>query len=102
MAYSYRYKFPALFFLSVVMAFGQATSGGIFGSVSLVRGFPIREKLQLQLRVEMHNALNHTQFSSLNQTALFNAAGAQTNAQFGQFTTARNPRIMQWALRLRF
>ena len=70
--------------------------------ISLVKGIPIREKFQMQLRVEMYNAFNHTQFSALNQTANFNAAGAQTNAQFGQYTAARNPRIMQWALRLRF
>ena len=70
--------------------------------VSLVKGMPIHERAQLQLRVEMYNAFNHTQFSALNQTAQFNAAGAQTNAQFGQYTAARNPRIMQWALRLRF
>jgi hypothetical protein len=70
--------------------------------VSLVKGFPIRERVQVQLRLEMYNAFNHTQFSALNQTALFNAAGAQTNAQLGQYTAARDPRIMQWALRLRF
>ena len=70
--------------------------------ISMVKGVPIHERAQLQLRVEMYNAFNHTQFSALNQAAQFNAAGAQTNAQFGQYTTARNPRIMQWALRLRF
>ena len=70
--------------------------------ISLVKGIPIRERVQMQLRVEMYNAFNHTQFSALNQTAQFNAAGAQTNAQFGQYTAAQNPRIMQWALRLRF
>jgi hypothetical protein len=70
--------------------------------ISFVKGFPVREKFQMQLRVEMYNAFNHTQFSTLNQTANFSATGAQTNAQFGQYTAARNPRIMQWALRLRF
>ena len=70
--------------------------------ISMVKIIPMREKVQLQLRVEMYNAFNHTQFSALNQTAQFNAAGVQTNTQFGQYTAARPPRIMQWALRLRF
>ncbi len=70
--------------------------------ISLVKGIPIQEKIQLQLRVEMYNAFNHTQFSTIGQTANFNPAGVQTTANFGQYTAAQNPRIMQWALRLRF
>jgi hypothetical protein len=45
---------------------------------------------------------NHTQFSAINTTALFNASGAQTNSQFGQYTATQNPRILQWAVRLQF
>ena len=30
------------------------------------------------------------------------ATGAQTNAQLGQYTAARDPRIMQWAVRMQF
>jgi hypothetical protein len=70
--------------------------------VSLVKGIPIWERVHLQFRVEMYNFFNHPQFSTVNTTAQFNAAGAQTNALFGQYTAAQNPRIMQWAVRLEF
>jgi hypothetical protein len=70
--------------------------------LSLAKGIPIRERVHMQFRVEMYNAFNHTQFSTLNATAQFNATGAQTNAQFGQYTAARDPRIMQWAVRMQF
>jgi hypothetical protein len=39
----------------------------------------------------------------VNNNATFNTAtGAQTNAQFGQLTGARNNRIMQGSLRFTF
>ena len=99
---------PAAFAAPAVGTLGTPTKFLVRGpgphnfDISVVRIFPIREKLRLEFRAEMYNALNHTQFSALNQTAQFSAAGVQTNAQFGQFTAARNPRIMQWAMRLRF
>lgn len=37
----------------------------------------------------MHNAFNHTQFSTQGLTATFNAAGANTNAGLRQYTAAR-------------
>jgi len=33
---------------------------------------------------------NHTQFSGIDTTARFDAAGNQTNARFGQYTAAIN------------
>jgi hypothetical protein len=45
---------------------------------------------------------NHTQFSSFDATARFDANGNQVNAQFGQYTAARDPRILQLAVRLQF
>jgi hypothetical protein len=50
----------------------------------------------------MYNAFNHTQFSALDTAARFDAQGRQVNTQFGQFTAARSPRIMQFALRFNF
>ena len=50
----------------------------------------------------MYNVLNHTQFSAIDNTARFDAAGNQVNANFGDATTARNPRIMQASLRFSF
>ena len=57
---------------------------------------------RLQLRWEMYNVLNHTQFKTVNHDAEFDAAGNQTNINFGKVTAARNPRIMQGSIRMNF
>jgi hypothetical protein len=99
---------PTVFALPAVGTVGDPSKNLIRGpglndwDVSLVKGIPIWERVRMQFRVEMYNFFNHPQFSAINTTAQFNAAGAQTNAQFGQYTAAQNPRIMQWAVRLEF
>ncbi len=70
--------------------------------VAVFKNFPVSERLRLQFRCEFYNAFNHTQFSGLDTTARFDQAGKQVNARFGEFTAARNPRIMQLALRFYF
>ena len=71
--------------------------------ITLFKSFAIYERARLQFRCEMSNAFNHTQFSAFDTTARFDpATGAQTNTRFGEFTTARNPRIVQMALRFSF
>jgi hypothetical protein len=71
--------------------------------LSLVKNFPIREPLRLQFRAELYNAFNHTQFSGLNTTAPFDAAGNFiTTSTFGQVTAARTPRQIQFAVRFTF
>jgi hypothetical protein len=70
--------------------------------ISVFKNFPVGEDKKFQLRWEMYNVLNHTQFDDVNNTARFNAAGAQTNAQFGRVTSARQERRMQVALRFNF
>ncbi len=68
--------------------------------IALFKNFPVREPVRLQFRVEFYNAFNHTQFSAIDTTARFDSAtGAQGNARFGEFTTARNPRQIQFAVR---
>ena len=67
------------------------------------KNFPLKnEQRSFQFRWEFYNLFNHTQFSSMNTTATFNAAGIQTNAQLGQATGSRAARIMQASLRFRF
>ena len=56
----------------------------------------------VQLRAEFYNAFNHTQYSAVNTAARFDTAGNQTNAQFGQVTATRSPRVIQLALTFRF
>jgi hypothetical protein len=69
---------------------------------ALFKSFRIREATSLQFRWELYNAFNHTQFAGLDTTARFDPTGAQVNSRFGQFISARNPRIMQLALRFYF
>ncbi len=71
-------------------------------NTSLYKEFSVKERLHFQFRAEAYNTFNHTQFSGVNTTITFNAAGVNTNAQAGQITSARDPRIMQLALRLLF
>ena len=70
--------------------------------LSAFKNFHVGERISAQFRCEGYNAFNHTQFSALNTTAQFDATGAQINQSFGQFTAARNPRILQLALRFHF
>jgi hypothetical protein len=57
---------------------------------------------RLQLRWEVYNIFNHTQFSDVDRTARFDAQGNQTNARFGQVIAARQPRVMQGSIRFLF
>ena len=71
-------------------------------NTSLFKNFTVKERLRFQFRAEAYNTFNHPQWSSVNTTITFNANGVNTNAQAGQVTAARDPRIMQMALRLMF
>ena len=71
-------------------------------NMSLFKNFSLKERFRFQFRAEAYNTFNHTQYSSVNTTITFNAAGVNSNAQAGQMTAARDPRIMQLALRLTF
>jgi hypothetical protein len=70
--------------------------------MALFKNFSIREQMRLQFRWELYNAFNHTQFSGLDTAARFDAQGNQVNGRFGEFTSARSPRVMQFALRFYF
>ena len=70
--------------------------------VAVFKNFTLREPLRMQFRWETYNTFNHTQFSAFDTTARFDAQGRQVNARFGEFTTARLPRQMQFALRFFF
>jgi hypothetical protein len=70
--------------------------------LSIFKNFPVREKAHLQFRWEMYNAFNHTQFTSLDTGARFDALGNQVNTRFGALTATRDPRSMQGSLRFLF
>lgn len=76
---------------------------------ALFKNIPFENKMVVQFRLETYNTFNHTQFNSLNNTATFATAASasnpnppQTDATFGRFNGANNPRYLQLALRLNF
>jgi hypothetical protein len=71
--------------------------------ISVSKRFPIlSEERYVQFRGEFFNAWNHTQFSGQDATARFDAQGRQVNSNFGAYTGARDPRLIQLSLKLIF
>lgn len=88
--------------------FGNMTQKPIRGpgrnnwNTSIFKNFVVKEKVNMQLRGEAYNTFNHTQFSGVDTTITYNAAGVNTRTSSGQLTSARDPRIMQIAVRIMF
>jgi hypothetical protein len=57
---------------------------------------------RLQIRWEIYNLFNTVNWSTIDTSAQFNEAGVQVDTQFGKATAARDPRIMQGAIRFSF
>ncbi len=106
---------PAAFALPAKGNFGNAPKdvirlpGTNNWDVSLFKKIPLgSETRYLQLRWEIYNVFNHTQFSGIDTAARFddNVSSAtyrqQVNTRFGQVTAARPARVMQGSLRLTF
>ncbi len=70
--------------------------------LAVTKNLPLNEKMRFQLRLEMYNALNHTQFSTWDTTARFDANGNQINARLGSDIAARAPREIQIGARFLF
>ena len=70
--------------------------------LSLIRNIRLGPTSRLQFRTELYNAFNNTQFATVNTAAVFNAAGQQTNGEFGQYTAARPSRRIVFTLRALF
>lgn len=66
------------------------------------KDFTLHENFRFQLRGEFYNAFNHTQWSSIDSTARFDATGKQINGTFGQAVGDRGGRVIQLALRVSF
>jgi outer membrane receptor protein involved in Fe transport len=71
-------------------------------NASLFKNFIIKERFRFQFRAEAYNTFNHTQFSGVDTTIQYNAAGQNIRSSSGQITSARDPRIMQFAMRVIF
>lgn len=80
--------------------FGNASIGSITGpgsinfDMALYKDFHINERNMVEFRSEFFNTFNHTNFSGVNTTFGSN--------NFGQITSAADPRIIEFALRYEF
>jgi hypothetical protein len=80
--------------------FGNAGPGIIKGpseksfNVALFKNFPIKERAHFEFRAEAFNIANHTNFNAVS-TVL-------GSGNFGQVTSALDPRILEFALKLVF
>jgi hypothetical protein len=71
--------------------------------LSAFKDFKIHERANIELRGELYNAFNHTQWAGISASPVFNTAtGAQTSTTFGQANSDRGPRVIQLALRFAF
>jgi hypothetical protein len=72
--------------------------------ISLFKNFQLgnNETRRLQFRLESYNTLNHTQFTTIDTSARFDASGHQVNNEFGQYTAAAPSRRLVLGLKLYF
>jgi hypothetical protein len=91
---------PNAFGLPPVGTFGNIGKNPLWGpglfnwDMGVFKNIPITERLSLQFRAEFFNVFNHANFQDPNY--------ALTGGGFGQIYSARDPRIGQFALKLRF
>jgi hypothetical protein len=82
--------------------------------LAFFKNIRLGEKREVQLRWEIYNIFNHTNFKDIDGSMTFalksvtnpdgttTAAFQQTNARFGAPTSARSPRVMQGSIRINF
>jgi hypothetical protein len=71
-------------------------------NLTLFKNISLGGNRRLQLRWEIYNVFNRTQFATVDAVARFDPAGNQVNTRFGQVITTRTPRVMQIAVRFVF
>jgi hypothetical protein len=89
---------PAAFAITPQDQLGNTSRASLFGpgqdnfDIAVQRIFPIKERIQFRIRVDMFNAFNHPQFSNLNTSI--------TSPAFGSITSDLGPRVMDVSGRL--
>jgi hypothetical protein len=77
--------------------------GQINMDASLSRIFALTEHFKLEARAEAFNAINHTNFKVPKTTTVqITDINAITASTFGRLTSANDPRILQFAMKLHF
>jgi hypothetical protein len=70
--------------------------------ISIFKNFPMKGNQRMQFRWEIYNLFDQVSFNEVDTSANFDAAGNQTDTNFGKVTSARNERRMQFSLRYTF
>jgi hypothetical protein len=98
------FRNPANFTIGNVGRTLPATRGpGLIDmSFSVFKVVRIRERMQVEVRAESFNALNHVNLNNPNTSFTPNSQGMNSNATFGRCTSALEPRRMQFGMRLTF
>ncbi|MEO7192706.1 MAG: carboxypeptidase-like regulatory domain-containing protein [Vicinamibacterales bacterium] len=79
--------------------------GFVNHDITLFKNFAMANRRNLQIRIEMYNAFNTTQYSGVDTNAVFDfATGVQTKQTFGQVTGVRGSsnRVIQLGTRFTF
>jgi hypothetical protein len=63
--------------------------------IAILKNIPISEQKRFEFRAELFNVFNHTQFVNPD-------GDSSDGSQFGQVTSARDPRLVQFALKFLF
>jgi Carboxypeptidase regulatory-like domain/TonB-dependent Receptor Plug Domain len=100
---------PCAFMSAPAGQLGTAPRAPVYGprfvntDFSVVKNFPIREQVGLQFRAEFFNIFNHPQFYLLGNGGLGFMQDINQPTSFGVVNdTVGNPRVMQFALKLKF
>jgi hypothetical protein len=70
--------------------------------ISFFKNFPMKGTQKMQFRWEIYNLFDQVSYFEVDTSAIFDAAGRQTDTNFGKVTSARNERRMQFSLRYLF
>ena len=70
--------------------------------LSIFKNFPMKGNQKMQFRWEIYNLFDSLSFNEVDTSAIFDAAGNQTDTNFGKVISARNERRMQFSLRYIF
>jgi hypothetical protein len=105
-----QYIDPSAFALPAIGAFGDLGHNAARGpgrdnwNLSLFKSFVFNEERgsRLELRWETFNVWNHTQFNQTGNTINFKNGVPDPTTNFGQFTSAFDPRVMQLGAKLYF
>jgi len=111
-----KYLNPAAFALPAPGQFGNLRRGavrqpGLFNvDFSLAKNWKLKEKYGIQFRAEMFNLFNHTQFNAFSNALGANFSGGAFTAfnntlgtgTFGQLTSARPARNIQFGIKFNF